>query len=125
MGQALAEKILARTSDSGAVEPGQYVTAKADRIMLNDMIFLVANLLDNIGVQSLDDPDKIVVVLDHLFPAPSAKHAEIMKNGLAKMERFKLPNLLGPVGIAHQVLSERGYIRPGNLVLGTDSHSTL
>ena len=125
MGHTLAEKILAQASGASTVEPNNYVTAQADRIMLNDMICLVANLLEDIGVDKLHDPEKIVVVLDHIFPAPSAKHAELLKSGLTKMKRFKLPNILGPIGIAHQVLSEQGFIHPGKLVLGTDSHSTL
>ena len=40
------------------------------------------------------------------------------------VDRFGIRNFLGHAGICHQVLTERGHVRPGELVLGTDSHST-
>jgi 3-isopropylmalate/(R)-2-methylmalate dehydratase large subunit len=64
------------------------------------------------------------VVLDHFFPAPTPVAASIHRWSRQAAERFGVRHFLGHAGVCHQVLSERGYVLPGRLVLGTDSHST-
>ena len=121
----MAEKILARAAGREVVRAGEFVTASPDRLMINDMIVLVANILRNAGIERLADPDKVIIVLDHFVPAPSAKHAEMISNAMAIIKKFNIRHNLGAAGVSHQVLCERGYAHPGDLILGTDSHSTM
>lgn len=123
--QTMAEKIFARTASRESVSAGEFVTARADRMMLNDMVILMAKSFEKLGLRKFNDPEKIVVVFDHLFPAPSVKHAQMMQDATAFLQQFDLPHFLGPVGVSHQVMCERGFVAPGDLVIGTDSHSTM
>lgn len=125
MKMTMAEKILARTSGTDFVEPGQFVTAQADRLMLNDMAVLMADKFREIGLTKFHDPDRAVVVFDHLFPAPSTKHAAMLQQATAFLQQYKLKHFLGAVGVSHQVMCEQGFVTPGDLVMGTDSHSTM
>jgi 3-isopropylmalate/(R)-2-methylmalate dehydratase large subunit len=120
----MAEKVLARASGRERVSAGEYVTAVVDRMMAHEAFGACALRLSRLGVTQLSDPDRVVVILDHSFPAPTEAAARI--HGLVRQaaERFGVRHFLGHAGICHQVLPERGYIVPGQLVLGTDSHST-
>jgi len=124
MGMTMAEKILARASGRKSLAGGEYVTARIDRVMCHEAFVLCALNLLKVGVKRVFDPDRVIVILDHYFPAPT----EQMANGhaLARqfVEQFGVGHFLGHAGICHQVLTEQGFIRPGDLVLGTDSHST-
>lgn len=124
MAMTMAEKVLARTSGRDAVAAGEYVTAKVDLVMCHEAFVLCTLKLMQLGVERLFDPERVVVVLDHYFPAPSEQMARGHSLARSFSERFGLRHFLGHAGICHQVLTERGHIRPGHLVLGTDSHST-
>lgn len=124
MGMTMAEKILARACGRAGVAPGEYVTARIDRIMAHEAFVLCALQLVKLGIDRVFDPERILVILDHYFPAPNEQMARghVLARQLA--ERFGIRHFLGHAGICHQVLVERGHVRPGELVLGTDSHST-
>ena len=123
--QTMAEKILARASGQISVSPGEFITANVDRIMINDMVSVVLKTLKKAGVRSLKNADRAVVVFDHLFPPQSDFHANLISASEQGMKELGINNYLGAPGVAHQVLCERGYIEPGTLVLGTDSHTTM
>lgn len=120
----MAEKILARTSGRQEVRPGEFVTARVDRVMAHEAFTLCALNLVRLGVERVFDPDRVMVILDHYFPANDERMAggHVMARQL--VERFGIRHFLGHAGICHQVLSEQGLVRPGELVLGTDSHSS-
>jgi 3-isopropylmalate/(R)-2-methylmalate dehydratase large subunit len=92
--------------------------------MLHEAFALCAMQMKAAGIDEVWDPDKVIVVLDHFFPAPSARYAEGHKVARTLVEQLGITHFLGHEGICHQVLTERGLVRPGELVLGTDSHST-
>lgn len=123
-GATMAEKVLARASGRDRVAADEYVTAQVDRIMAHEAFTLVAINLVKLGVERLFDPERVVVILDHYFPAPTEAMARghVIARQLA--ERFGVRHFLGHAGICHQVLTERGLVLPGQLVFGTDSHST-
>lgn len=124
MGMTMAEKILARASGRDSAAGGEYVTAQPDRIMAHEAFGACARTLSQLGITALHDPDRVVVVLDHYFPAPTPAWAGIHSMVRKAAEQFGVEHFLGHAGICHQVLPEQGYILPGQLVLGTDSHST-
>ncbi len=124
MGLTMAEKVLARAARRDRVAPGEYVTAGVDRIMAHEAFTLCILSLLRTGVQRLAHPDRVCVILDHYFPAPSEQMARGHAMARQFAEQFKVGHFLGHAGICHQVLTERGLVLPGMLVLGTDSHST-
>ena len=126
MGRTLAEKILARASGRDAVEPGEFVVAGIDLAMVHDIFAVdVFHHLEEAGVERVFDPERIVVVLDHLVPAPSEAAAEAHRRIRAYVERFEIGSFYDAgTGICHQLLPERGHVTPGALVVGTDSHTT-
>jgi len=124
MGMTMAEKILARAAGRERVTAGEYVTATVDRIMCHEAFAACALQLLQCGIDRLFDPERVIVVLDHYFPAPTEQMARGHAAVRAFARQFGVHHFLGHAGICHQVLTERGYILPGHLVVGTDSHST-
>jgi 3-isopropylmalate/(R)-2-methylmalate dehydratase large subunit len=119
----MAEQVLARTSGRDHVSPGEYVTACVDVAMCHEAFAWCARQLLDLGCERLWDPDRVVVVLDHNFPAATERMALGHVAVRQLVERFGVERFLGHAGICHQVLIERGLVQPGQLVLGTDSHS--
>ena len=71
MGMTMAEKVLARSSGQKAVAAGDFVTATVDRTMCHEAFVLCAMKLMGLGVDRLFDPERVIVILDHYFPAPT------------------------------------------------------
>lgn len=124
MAMTMAEKILARASGRDQVKAGQYVTARVDRMMAHEAFARCGLTLKRMGLKAFHDPDRVVIILDHYFPAPTVQMADVhvLIRGLA--EEYRLKNYLGYPGICHQAMIEGGFVRPGELILGTDSHTT-
>jgi 3-isopropylmalate/(R)-2-methylmalate dehydratase large subunit len=120
----MAEKVLARTSGRGEVSAGDYVTAQADRVMAHEAFAPCAIQLARLGVEKVFDPSKVLVVMDHYFPSPSEQMSRGHSIIRSMVEKFGIEHFLGHAGVCHQVLTEQGLILPGQLVFGTDSHST-
>lgn len=124
MAMTMAEKVLARAAGKKKVVAGQYVTAEPDRLMAHEAFALCAMTLQGLGVKQLHDPDRLVIILDHYFPAPSEKFADVHRYIRESVDAFKIRNFLPHHGICHQVMCENGFVLPGQLILGTDSHTT-
>ncbi len=133
MGKTLAQKILAKAAGKTSVEIGDIVEPKVDLAMSHENAALVMNQFFEIfkGTEKeakVWDPDKIAVIFDHRVPAESAKTATNQKkirNFVAEQGIRKFHDIRGDeMGICHQILPQYGYVRPGYLVLGTDSHTT-
>ncbi|MBU2646704.1 3-isopropylmalate dehydratase large subunit [bacterium] len=124
MGMTMAEKVLARTSGQDVVEAGQNVTARIDRMMTHEGFVMCAMTLQGMKIEKLNDPDKVVVLFDHYFPAPEPKYAEYHDFSRKAVKAFGIKNYLGYPGVCHQVMCEKGFVLPGQLILGTDSHSS-
>jgi len=122
----MAEKILARTSSKRSVLPNEYVTAKIDLLMGHDSSFYRGyELMMETGYDKVWDSNRIVVVVDHAFPAPNLTYAEIHKKIREYIRAQGIINFYdGGTGICHQVFSEKGHALPGLLIVGGDSHST-
>lgn len=124
MGMTMAEKILARASGQDQAQAGQYITARIDRMMCHDAFAMNALTLKSMGVKRLFDPERVVVIVDHYFPAPTERMAQAQVIIRQMVEEFDVPHYLGFAGICHQVMCEEGFVTPGQLILGTDSHTT-
>ncbi len=77
------------------------------------------------GIDRVFDPDKIVVTPDHFQPAKDIKSAELHKrlDEWAKRHKIKHYYKLGRAGVCHAILPEQGHIRPGEVIVGGDSHT--
>ena len=126
MGMTLAEKILAHASGRERVTPDEVVVARVDLAMSHENADLVRKSFLEIGVDRVWDPTQIVIVFDHRVPAESERTATTHKAVREFVAAQGIPNFydVGRGGICHQVLPENGHVRPGMLVVGTDSHTT-
>ncbi|MEM1566210.1 MAG: homoaconitase large subunit [Candidatus Bathyarchaeia archaeon] len=122
----ISEKILARASGRKEVSPGEIVEANVDMAMVNDITGpLTIETFYKIGVSKVWDNSRIVMVLDHQVPADSAKSAELHKivRRFAKEQNIPYFYDVGFGGVCHQVMVEKGHVRPGELIVGADSHT--
>ncbi len=126
MGMTMAEKIFARASGLPAVVPGQFVTGRVDVALLHDIFAVpVFDMLRDADVSSVWDRRRVVAVLDHLVPSPSIAASEVHRRIRAYAVEFEILHFFeAGIGICHQLVAERGLARPGELLLGTDSHTT-
>jgi len=125
-GMNISEKILAASSGRDYVKPNDIVEAKVDMAMINEITGpLAIQMFKRIGLSKVWDNQRIVLVLDHQVPADSIKSAELHKIMRAFAREQNIPYLydVGDGGICHQVMVERGHVRPGELIVGADSHT--
>jgi 3-isopropylmalate/(R)-2-methylmalate dehydratase large subunit len=125
MPKTMAEKILAKAAGMGEVNAGEIVMANIDVAMTHDLTGpLSVESFKKIGVDEVWDPEKIVVIFDHQVPADSLEAAQnhlIMREFVNKQ---KINNFYDVrEGVCHQVLPEKGHVVPGEVVVGTDSHT--
>ena len=126
MGLTFAQKVLARTSGESQVTPGQILDAFPDLVMSHTASWRCIRTFERIGVKRFYDVDRLAFVLDHTSPAHTNQIAAYQalirefarEHGVKKF--FDVSE-----GIAHLVLMERGLVKPGMLIVGTDSHSTI
>jgi 3-isopropylmalate/(R)-2-methylmalate dehydratase large subunit len=133
MGMTYVQKLLARACGRPQVAVGEVLEPPVDLAMSHENAALVVNQFREIFAGTgreprVWNPDRIAIVFDHRVPAESSKTATNQKkvrefvaaNGIRKFHDIR-----GDVGgICHQVLPENGYVRPGQVVVGTDSHTT-
>jgi len=126
MGMTITEKILARASGKEKVTPGQLIDAQIDVVMCHDVTTPPAiSMLEKKGIDKVFDAEKIVVTPDHFQPAKDIKSAELHKrlDNWAKRHNIKHYYKLGRAGVCHALLPEQGHIRPGEVIVGGDSHT--
>jgi len=133
MGMTVVEKILARASGRQSVRAGEVVEPRVDLAMSHENAALVINQFFEVyrdtGYEPrIWDPSRVAIIFDHRVPAESPKTASNQKKireFVAKHAIRKFHDIRGDVGgICHQILPESGYVRPGFVVVGTDSHTT-
>jgi homoaconitate hydratase family protein len=126
VGRTFAQKALERASGEKDLQPGQIVDAFPDLYMSHTASWRCIRTLERMGVDELYDVDRIAMVMDHIAPADNAKTAGYHALCREFATRMGVRNFFDVnAGIAHVVLMERGLIKPGELIIGTDSHSTI
>lgn len=124
-GYTFAEKALARAGGVNSARAGDILDVKPDVVFSHDNTAPIRRIFDKIGAPRIAIPEKIAVTLDHAVPAPTTEHAQnhaeirewVWQNGIAHF--FEVGR-----GICHQVLSEEALVLPGEVVFGSDSHTT-
>ncbi len=125
MPQTISDKILAAKAGLKEVTPGQLITARPDKVMSHDNAGLVIRQFRQIGAAKVFAPSRIIIPLDHRAPAESEKTAAAHKSIREFVEEQGI-NAFYDIkeGICHQVMVEKAHALPGELILGTDSHTT-
>ncbi len=122
----ISEKILARTCGKEHVVPNEIVICKVDKAMSHDNSALVIKYFNELGINSVWNSEKIIIPIDHRIPANTIEVAEAHQTIRKFASNHDLDNFLDiRLGLCHQVLTELGHILPGDLIIGTDSHSTI
>lgn len=142
MGQTFIEKLIARninacensgtttaqsrnTSGNNSVNAGDIVTVNVSRVMIHDIFIpFVAEKFEEMGFSKIWEPDRAVLIYDHLVPASQQDDVRHFKIGDAFAEKYGMKNVHRSDGICHQLMTEAGYVKPGDVVFGTDSHTT-
>jgi len=126
MAMTITEKILAKAAGKDSVRPGQLIDANIDVVMCHDVTTPPAiRMLAEHGIDQVFDAEKIVVTPDHFQPAKDIKSAELHKrlDAWARKHNIKHYYKLGRAGVCHALLPEQGHIRPGEVIVGGDSHT--
>lgn len=124
MGATMIEKII-RNHVKKDVKPGDIVTVDVDRVMIHDIFIpFVAEKFEEMGFTELWDPDRAVLIYDHLVPASQVDDTRHFRVGNAFAEKYGMKHIHRSDGICHQLMTEAGYVKPGDIVFGTDSHTT-
>lgn len=124
MSATMIEKIIGNNIGKN-VQPGDIVTVQVDRVMIHDIFIpFVADKFEEMGFTKIWDPDKAVLIYDHLVPASQVDDTRHFRVGNAFVEKYGMKNIHRSDGICHQLMTEAGYVKPGHIVFGTDSHTT-
>jgi 3-isopropylmalate/(R)-2-methylmalate dehydratase large subunit len=123
----LPQKILALKAGKKSASVGEVVDCKVDVAMAHEALEQLIKPFKEMGATKVWDPNRIVVPIDHWIPASSESSARMHANIRAFCETYGLPHLydIGRQGICHQILAEEGFCLPGDLVVGTDSHTNM
>lgn len=120
----MTEKILAKASSKDEVSPGEIIEAQIDLALTHDgtsppTINTFKKIADHVW-----DNEKIVMVFDHNMPANTIGSAEFQRVTKNFSREQGIKNIFSHgEGICHQVLPEKGFIKPGKVVVGADSHT--
>jgi len=122
----IIEKILANASGKQQVSPGEIIEASIDAAMIHDLTGpLAIKSFREIGAKKVWNNNKVVIILDHLVPASSVISAGLHKIVRNFAEEQNIQNFydVGRGGVCHQVMPEKGHVRPGEVIVGADSHT--
>ncbi|MFH1782477.1 MAG: 3-isopropylmalate dehydratase large subunit [Candidatus Omnitrophota bacterium] len=126
MSYTITEKILLAHTKEKVIKPGNFIYAKVDIALGNDITAPIAiKEFEETGAKKVFDKNKIALVPDHFTPQKdrkSADQAKILQN-FAKKHNIKHYFELGRMGVEHALLPEQGIVGPGYLVIGADSHT--
>lgn len=126
MGMTMTQKILANHSGLKEVRPGQFIEAKLDMVLGNDITTPVAiKEFRKMGKSKVFDKSKVAIVPDHFTPNKDIKAAEQCKLVREFAYEKEIENYfeVGEMGIEHALLPEKGLVVAGDVVIGADSHT--
>jgi 3-isopropylmalate/(R)-2-methylmalate dehydratase large subunit len=124
MAATASEKILARHAGQKKVAPGEFVEAKVDLSMAHESARIAIQGFRQMGAKKVLRPKTVVLVLDHRAPAECEETAGVHRLIRDFVKEQHISNFYDVgEGVCHQLLAEKGHVRPGALVVGADSHT--
>lgn len=127
MGKTMSEKILAKAAGIQSASAGDILWVNVDKAMMDDILgprVEIAEKMKEIK-DEVWDKDKVVIISDHYTPPANIKQAEIVKFTRDWANDHGIDNYYEFIGPCHQIMAEFGHVRPGTIVLGTDSHTCM
>ncbi len=126
MGYTITEKILLNHVDAKRISSGEFIMARVDLCLGNDITApLAIKEVERLGIKKVFDNKRIALIPDHFTPnkdVNSANQCKLVRD-FAKKYDIKHYYEVGRMGIEHALLPELGLIMPGDLVIGADSHT--
>ncbi len=124
-GRTVAEKIIGRAAGTTDARAGAVVEAYPDLLMSHENTYLVSKAFSELGAKKPYDVDRIAIVLDHRTPANTVETAAAHAHIRALVRNLGVKHFydIGE-GICHQILVEEHLAKPGQLIVGTDSHTS-
>lgn len=122
----IVEKILAQHSTKKKLKGGEFVFARVDLAFANDVTApLAIKQLQKLKVKRIVSQNNIALIPDHFTPNKDIKSAEQCKLLRDFADKYKIRNYfeVGEAGIEHVLLPEKGLVKPGDLIVGADSHT--
>lgn len=125
MGSTITQKILSSHCAREEVTPGEFIMARVDFILANDITAPFAiEEFEKAGADKIHDTDRIALVLDHFTPAKDIRSAEQARFVREFARRHKIKYFFGEgKGIEHALIPEEGLALPGEVIMGADSHT--
>ena len=124
MKHTIFEKILLSHCDESDLKVGDIVEVAIDRVMIHDFFTpFCINKFKEMEFTQVINPEKIVIIYDHLIPTTfldDCRHHKITEEFVKEQH---LTYVHRSDGVCHQLMHEQGYVKPGDIVLGTDSHT--
>ncbi|MBO0790866.1 MAG: 3-isopropylmalate dehydratase large subunit [Ktedonobacteraceae bacterium] len=107
------------------VRQGETVVVEVDHIMSHDTTSPLAikafrELTKDSGGRVFNK-DRSHIIFDHIIPASTVAAATLQREvrGFAREQNIEVLQ----EGICHQVMPEKGFVTPGSIIVGADSHS--
>lgn len=124
MKHTIFEKIILSHSSEKEVNLGDIVEVSIDKVMIHDFFTpFCVNKFREMGFKNVFDPERVVFINDHLVPTSFADDYRHHKITEEFAREHNIRNIHRSDGVCHQLMHEQGYVRPGEIVLGTDSHT--
>lgn len=129
MGLTISEKILRNHTDDKNAVAGDFILAKVDKCLANDITAPIAIEVFKKVIRGINkgvfDKNRIILTPDHFTPnkdIASANQCKILREFAYK---YNISNYFeqGRVGIEHCLIPEQGLVKPGELFIGADSHT--
>ena len=122
----MIEKILARASGRKTVAPGEVVVANVDCLLLHDLSgYLTGRVFEKEVRRPMRYPERVVMIFDHHFCPPTEEGARILQENRSFARRHGINLFDCGNGNTHHVGVQNGFIRPGTVVVGSDSHTPV
>jgi 3-isopropylmalate/(R)-2-methylmalate dehydratase large subunit len=126
MPQTITEKILAAHCGRDEVRPGDFIEARVDLCLGNDITAPIAiREFGKLGAGEVFDRSRVALIPDHFTPNKDIKSAEQAKllRDFAREQELEHYFEIGECGIEHALLPEQGLVVTGDVVIGADSHT--
>ena len=121
MASTITEKNLANASHQKEASPGDFVVADVNYVMAHDSTAPLAIEAFYSITDKVFDKDRVIIVFDHFFPAPTVAGATLHQKSRKFVADQKISGFFTN-GVCHQLLVEK-FVSPGDVVVGADSHT--
>jgi 3-isopropylmalate/(R)-2-methylmalate dehydratase large subunit len=126
-GQTIAEKVLSRQNLAGQpVYAGDMIDARLDGLLAITYQHVRAayrKMGFEDGPPVVFDRDRVFLMNEHNQPPKTIALARTNQQSKSDAQRLDLSNFRSEMGVCHQMMLDYGYVRPGELVVGNDSHT--